>query len=125
MDLTASGGLRSPYNTILGGSSRNPGINDGYADLMYWTENSVYIWDAKHAGGDAERKGPMEVQNKVLALQAQLDRVGIDKTARPGFSFPSSEGTNFRKPNDRLFSSLALFFIGYRVLHDDEAGTGA
>jgi RHS repeat-associated protein len=109
MDLTASGGLRSPYNTILGGSSRNPGINDGYADLMYWTENSVYVWDAKHAGGDAERKGPMEVQNKVLALQAQLDRVGIDKTARPGFSFPSSEGTNFRKPNEIVYSRPSRF----------------
>ncbi|MFJ1551042.1 hypothetical protein ACIPEK_41045, partial [Streptomyces sp. NPDC088246] len=68
MDLQQSGGLH-PRNAIPGGSAQNPGLNTGCADLIYWTDTTVYIWDAKHAGGSAEAGGRKAVQNEVDALQ--------------------------------------------------------
>jgi hypothetical protein len=58
MDLTASGSkIRDGRNTIPKGSATNPGKEVGFADLMYWTDDAVYVWDAKHANGSAERDG--------------------------------------------------------------------
>jgi len=44
--------------------------------------------DAKHAGGDAERKGKKEVENKVKYLQEQLKASGDKRVAKVGFDFP-------------------------------------
>ncbi|MEE4495542.1 golvesin C-terminal-like domain-containing protein [Streptomyces sp. BE230] len=96
MDLQQSGGLRNPRNAISGGSSQNPGLNVGYADLLYWTDTTVYIWDAKHAGGSAEAGGKRDVEKKVDALQKQLKANGDNRTVKSGFSFPAQSGVNWK-----------------------------
>ncbi|MDQ0844623.1 RHS repeat-associated protein [Streptomyces sp. V1I6] len=96
MDLQQSGGLRNPRNAISGGSSQNPGLNVGYADLLYWTDTTVYIWDAKHAGGSAEAGGKRDVEKKVDALQKQLKANGDNRTVKAGFSFPEQSGVNWK-----------------------------
>ncbi|MEU4494414.1 DNRLRE domain-containing protein [Streptomyces sp. NPDC023998] len=97
MDLQQSGGLRNPRNAITGGSSQNPGANVGYADLIYWTDTTVYIWDSKHAGGSAERGGKKDVENKVKALQKQLKANNDTRKVKAGFAFPAQAGVNWRK----------------------------
>ncbi|MGW4229846.1 golvesin C-terminal-like domain-containing protein [Streptomyces sp. NPDC004980] len=96
MDLLQSGGLRNPQNAIRGGSSKNPGLNTGYADLLYWTDTTVYVWDAKHAGGSAEAGGKKDVEKKVDALQEQLKANGDNRTVKAGFSFPQQSGVNWK-----------------------------
>ncbi len=102
MDLSASGGPRDDRNTIAGGSSKKPGKGVGYADLLYWTDDAVYVWDAKHAGGDAERKGKKEVENKVKYLQEQLKASGDKRVAKVGFDFPPGVVPNYAKPNEMV-----------------------
>ncbi len=55
-------------NSIKGGSSK---MNDenGYADLIYWTEDTVYIWEIKHKGGAAEALGQKQVNNYIKAYK--------------------------------------------------------
>ncbi|MFF3243406.1 DNRLRE domain-containing protein [Streptomyces sp. NPDC002870] len=96
MDLLQSGGLRNPRNAISGGSAANPGLNTGYADLLYWTDTTVYVWDAKHAGGSAEAGGKKDVEKKVNALQKQLKANGDNRTVKAGFSFPQQSGVNWK-----------------------------
>ncbi|MEU6574972.1 DNRLRE domain-containing protein [Streptomyces sp. NPDC046805] len=100
MDLTQSGGLMNPKNVIPGGSSENPGDNYGYADLIYWTDNAVYVWDAKNSGGKAERGGKADVAKKVKALQAQLRSEGDKRPVLTGFDLPEQVGGNWRKGNE-------------------------
>jgi RHS repeat-associated protein len=102
MDLSASQGFtgRDARNRIKGGSSDNPGLQDGYADLLYWTDDAVYVWDSKHAGGSAEASGKKEVANKVKYLQQQLKESGDDRVVKPGFSFLPMESINYKKPNE-------------------------
>ncbi|AXG13829.1 RHS repeat-associated core domain-containing protein [Intrasporangium calvum] len=59
-------------NIIAGGSSVNPGDENGYADIIMWTEGVVFVFEMKNAGGDAERRGPAQVANYVKYLQRQL-----------------------------------------------------
>ncbi|MET9083527.1 hypothetical protein ABZX77_16810 [Streptomyces sp. NPDC004237] len=68
-------------------SSEHPGKEDDWADLLYWTDGSVYVWDVKHGGGEAERKDGKEVMDKA------------------GFDIPPQAGINNFKKNkggDRL-----------------------
>lgn len=112
MDLSASGGLRDPRNMIVGGSSKNPGKSPGYADLLYWTSDAVYLWDAKVAGGPAEVKGGKEVRDKVKALQAQLKAAGDNRTVKVGFSFPIFIGSNRTKPNENVITRPSVISPG-------------
>ncbi|WP_157407536.1 hypothetical protein [Actinomadura atramentaria] len=34
-------------NAIPGGSSENPGINYGYADVIVWGKNAVWVWEVR------------------------------------------------------------------------------
>ncbi|MFR9780572.1 RHS repeat-associated core domain-containing protein, partial [Micromonospora sp. MS34] len=102
MDLSASGGVRDPKNMIVGGSSKNPGKNVGWADLLYWTDDAVYLWDAKYAGGPAEIAGRKEVASKVKYLQMQLRVEKDPHTVKVGFSFSPQTGPNRTKPNEMV-----------------------
>lgn len=119
MDLSASGGIKDPRNRIAGGSSKNPGKNAGYADPLYWTDDAVYVWDAKVAGGPAERAGKKEVENKVRNLQAQLKAAGDTRTVKVGFAFPPMAAPNKMKATEWVTASPSLVsgsgVIAYRT----------
>ncbi|MFF8377839.1 RHS repeat-associated core domain-containing protein, partial [Streptomyces sp. NPDC015661] len=104
MDLSASAGntFRDSKTKIKGGSAANPGLEDGYADLLYWTDDAVYVWDAKHAGGSAERDGKKDVENKVKYLQEQLKAAGDNRVVQAGFAFPPGVVPNYAKPNEMV-----------------------
>lgn len=104
MDLSASAGntFRDGKTKIKGGSAANPGLEDGYADLLYWTDDAVYVWDAKHAGGSAERDGKKDVENKVKYLQEQLKAAGDNRVVQAGFTFPPGVVPNYAKPNEMV-----------------------
>ncbi|WP_406272418.1 hypothetical protein OHT93_23355 [Streptomyces sp. NBC_00191] len=92
MDLTSSGGGRDEKNTIIGGSSRNPGKKNGYPDLMYWAnDGTVYIWDSKTMGNEEKKgkKGKKEIDNYVKQLKKQL---GDKWEVKPGFAFDPVSG---------------------------------
>ncbi|BBH66146.1 hypothetical protein ACTI_28310 [Actinoplanes sp. OR16] len=108
MDLSASGGARDPRNNISGGSSKNPGKNMGYADLLYWTDDAVYIWDAKSIGGSAEKKGVNEVAEKIKALKKQLEEAGDTREVKKGFSFPPLSGPNRTRANEWVTATPSM-----------------
>ncbi|WTN43534.1 ricin-type beta-trefoil lectin domain protein [Streptomyces sp. NBC_00631] len=101
VDLQQTAKVRDSENWIKGGSSDHPGKEDGWADLLYWTDDSVYVWDVKHGGGEAERKGGKEVTDKVKYLQKQLNDMGMGHLkAKVGFDIPPQAGINNFKKNE-------------------------
>ncbi|MFJ6102468.1 RHS repeat domain-containing protein [Streptomyces sp. NPDC092359] len=96
LDLSASGGATDSRNYIRGAGPRG-GI--GKADLIYWTADTVYIWDAKKSGGE-ERRGKKEVEKYVQFLQKELIGKGDERTVKVGFVLPGAAGANFQKPNE-------------------------
>ncbi|KPI07887.1 RHS repeat-associated core domain containing protein-containing protein [Actinobacteria bacterium OK006] len=127
MDLSASGGPRDDRNTIAGGSAKKPGKGVGYADLLYWTDDAVYVWDAKHAGGDAEQRGKKDVENKVKYLQEQLKASGDKRVAKVGFDFPPGVVPNYAKPNEMVKvwpSQISPGVIAYETDDDERKRTG-
>ncbi|MFE5729935.1 RHS repeat domain-containing protein [Streptomyces sp. NPDC056528] len=82
-DISIQKGGLNPLNRIEKGNG-----NQGKADLILWTRDTVYIWDVKHLGGNAEREGPGEVKEYVKNLQAQLKKGGDKRTVKAGFDIP-------------------------------------
>ncbi|MDX3525794.1 hypothetical protein P1P75_04920 [Streptomyces sp. ID05-39B] len=87
-------------NFIRGGSYETRGKPDkkkkpGYADLIYWTEDKVYVWEIKHKGGGAERQGPDQLDNYIRQLTKQLRKAGDNRQVVAGFKLPGPQvGTN-------------------------------
>ncbi|MFJ2647062.1 RHS repeat domain-containing protein [Streptomyces sp. NPDC087420] len=87
-------------NFIRGGSYDTRGKPEkkkkpGYADLIYWTEDKVYVWEIKHAGGGAEAQGPDQLKNYIRQLTKQLRKAGDNRQVVAGFKLPSPQvGTN-------------------------------
>jgi len=90
-------------NRIAGGSATNPGDENGYADLILWGKDTVYIWEIKHAGGDAEAAGQAQVDNYVTHLRLQLRKQGDKRAVTTGFPIPYSQtGPNIADPTETI-----------------------
>ncbi|MGW4163133.1 golvesin C-terminal-like domain-containing protein [Streptomyces sp. NPDC004788] len=112
MDLSASGGPTDSRNYIEGAGG---GGGTGKADLIYWTADTVYIWDSKKAGNE-ERKGKREVERYVKFLQKQLKKNGDNRTVKAGFTLPGAASVNFQKPEEWVTarsSSVSSSVIAY------------
>ncbi len=118
--VSQKGGHYDPKNTVVGGSGRNPGANVGFADLLYWTKDAVYVWEVKHAG-PSEAKGKREAANYITQLKKQLAGTGID--VRAGFAIPELTGPNRYKPNQTVTSfpsAKGNEVIAYTMRDDEE-----
>lgn len=92
-----------PDNYIKGGSFKNPGKKPGYADLIYWTPNRVYVWEIKHKGGEAEKQGPPQLQNYIRYLTRQLRANGDNRPVVPGFKFNGPQSMiNLANPRELI-----------------------
>ncbi|MFD9221188.1 DNRLRE domain-containing protein [Streptomyces sp. NPDC060064] len=90
---------------------------EGRADLMLWTQDSVYVWDIKNAGGDAERDGVKEVADYVKDLQAQLKKKGDNRVVRVGFDLPYTlTAPAIHKPGTLLDVKSSSRFPGKGVI---------
>jgi len=94
-------------NFIRGGSSINPGDENGYADIIQWgpkrndgQPQEIFIWEVKHGGGQAAKTAQAQVNNYVRALQAQL---GDDFDVQPGYLLPGTRsGPNRAQPTETI-----------------------
>lgn len=68
----------------------------GYADLIYWTDKKVYVWEIKHQQSanyrssrpSAESTGPAQLKNYIKYLTKQLRAKGDKREVVAGFAFP-------------------------------------
>ncbi|MEV1168874.1 DNRLRE domain-containing protein [Nonomuraea sp. NPDC049784] len=100
-------------NYIRGGSYDNPGKKPGYADVLYWTDDAVYIWEVKHAGGPAEQQAPGQLKNYIKYLKKQLRAKGDNRPIRLGFTISPRGGVN--RSNPREFISVTSRGKGVEV----------
>lgn len=87
-------------NMIKGGSYDHPGKRVGYADLIYWTDTTVYVWEIKHKGGDAEAQGPDQLKNYIRQLTKQLREKNDNRKVVAGFKF-STPMSSINQGNSR------------------------
>ncbi|MFJ4839321.1 RHS repeat-associated core domain-containing protein [Streptomyces sp. NPDC088746] len=73
--------------------------NTGYADLIYWTDDAVYVWEIKQKESanrkskspSAEAQGPRQLANYLKYLTKQLRAEGDKRPVRAGFKFEYSQ----------------------------------
>ncbi|MEU0184618.1 ricin-type beta-trefoil lectin domain protein [Streptomyces sp. NPDC006207] len=109
-------------NYIKGGSYKNPKKEPGYADLIYWTDKTVYVWEIKHKGGDAEAQGPGQLANYIRQLTKQLRAKGDTRDVVTGFKFPVSQtGTNQGNVKELITVSSSTTDAGIEVYTHQKA----
>jgi RHS repeat-associated protein len=94
-------------NFVRGGSSINPGDENGYPDIIQWgpmradgRPRDVYVWEVKHGGGRAAETAKAQVDNYVLYLQKQL---GAGYIVQAGYVLPGvRSGPNRAKPTETI-----------------------
>ncbi|MFC7245216.1 RHS repeat-associated core domain-containing protein [Catellatospora aurea] len=83
-------------NTIPGASGNTPG-NPGEADIIFWGEDIIYVWEVKPGNGYGRTEGPVDLARYIKHLQADPRAKG--RIVLPGPQLPtiplipSSEGT--------------------------------
>ncbi|MFF3310984.1 RHS repeat domain-containing protein [Streptomyces sp. NPDC002952] len=99
VDLQQTKGYRNSENYIRNVPGKKKG---GWADLLYWTDDAVYVWDVKHFGGNAEKGGDQEVKDYVSSLQKQLqgDEKTKDLKVKVGFNMTPLKGPNLFKSGE-------------------------
>ncbi|MFD9633721.1 RHS repeat domain-containing protein [Streptomyces violascens] len=94
--VTVDLGVR--VNDIPGASGNNTG-NDGRADVIFWSNDRVYIWEVKPNTTPYGRvEGPIDLNRYVTKLQRYFNSVGDHRDVLPGPSiasktFSSKQGT--------------------------------
>ncbi|MGW0570348.1 SpvB/TcaC N-terminal domain-containing protein [Streptomyces tauricus] len=91
-------------------------INGGWADLILWTDTFVYVWDAKHKGGGAEKKGVEDVKWYVDNLQAQLLAKGDSRIVMAGFDLRREEEPSWYEENMLLEMESSQTYPGKGVI---------
>ncbi len=99
VDLQQTRGYRDSENYIRNVPGKKKG---GWADLLYWTEDTVYVWDVKHFGGAAEIAGEQEVKDYVSSLRKQLaaDPKTKELKVKVGFKMTPMKGPNLFKTGE-------------------------
>ncbi|QES10603.1 hypothetical protein DEJ44_12865 [Streptomyces venezuelae] len=106
VDLQKTMGYRDSENWIPKGSAKSPGKNGGWADLLYWTDDTVYVYEVKNWGGKAEKGGKVEVENYVKYLKEYLATQEDKKhlKVKIGPDLPPLKTLNPFKPNEMVDS---------------------
>lgn len=74
-------------NTIPGGNRKGNG-KDGVADLIFWGEDVVYVWEVKPGNEGGRKAGPAQLQRYVDKLQAKLRKEGDHRIVLKGPALP-------------------------------------
>lgn len=82
----------------------------GYADLIYWTDKKVYVWEIKHKESanyrssrpSAESTGPAQLKNYIKYLTKQLRAKGDKREVVAGFKFPLAQSAPSAKGNELI-----------------------
>ncbi|MGW0120374.1 SpvB/TcaC N-terminal domain-containing protein [Streptomyces sp. NPDC003327] len=94
MDLQSVKGGGDPRNRVV--------ATGGRADLLLWTDSTVYVWDAKNKGGPAEDAGVGDVQWYVAGITAQLRAQGDMRQVVAGFDIVPMQAPSASQPNTVL-----------------------
>lgn len=94
MDLQSVKGGGDPRNRVI--------ATGGRADLLLWTDTTVYVWDAKNKGGRAEDSGVGDVEWYVAGIQAQLRSQGDMRKVTAGFDILPMTAPSATQPNTTL-----------------------
>ncbi|MCX5389192.1 SpvB/TcaC N-terminal domain-containing protein [Streptomyces sp. NBC_00094] len=94
MDLQSVKGGGDPRNRVI--------ANGGRADLLLWTDSTVYVWDAKNKGGRAEDSGAGDVEWYVAGITAQLRAQGDMRRVAAGFDLLPMQAPSATQPNTML-----------------------
>jgi len=98
------------HNFIPNGSFRNPGKKPGYADLILWGKDQVWVWEFKHKGGRAEDTGGPQLDNYIKYLRIKLKKEGDDRKVEKGFNFFLSQaGPNLTDPTEDVFVESSFY----------------
>ncbi len=84
-------------NRVIGGSAKGNG-EDGYADVIYWTKDTIWVWEIKPSGGPAEQAGPAQLDRYVAQLQKQYAYMTVQK----GFPLAPRYGPNLFNPSETI-----------------------
>jgi hypothetical protein len=79
-------------NAVPGASDGKNNKNKGYADVVLWTKDTVYIWEVKPNGAESEygrKEGPVDLTRYVTKLQAHFDKMGDDRDVERGPYLPA------------------------------------
>ncbi|MFF7156394.1 RHS repeat-associated core domain-containing protein [Streptomyces sp. NPDC008139] len=68
---------------IRGGSANGKG-NSGWADIVQWSDDTVYVWEVKHFGGTAEKAGPAQLARYIAKLTDMLRANGDSRRVQVG-----------------------------------------
>ncbi|MER8099178.1 RHS repeat-associated core domain-containing protein [Kitasatospora sp. NPDC094016] len=91
---------------------------NGKADLIYWTDSKVYVWDTKNGGGPAEKDGGKEVANYVKYLKMKLEAAGDHRDVEAGFDLGSFAGLNPYRPTEFVVarsSTVSQGVLAYKI----------
>ncbi|MFD5717204.1 hypothetical protein [Streptomyces sp. NPDC127036] len=88
----------STANAIPKASDGKSKSNDGYADVVLWAKDRVYIWEVKPNTEYGRKDGPVDLDRYITKLEAHFDDVGDDRDVVAGAKLPrqrfnSGQGT--------------------------------
>jgi RHS repeat-associated protein len=70
----------------------------GFADVIYWTDDKVYVWEVKPKG--QEKEGRDALKGYVHQLKKKLRADGDSRQVVEGFTLPPRGGPNLFNPNE-------------------------
>lgn len=99
------GGRRA--NRIPGGAKDGSG-KPGYADVIFWGKNAVYIWEVKIATYDGRKEARQQVNRYQRKLQDKLDSEGDGREVRLGGALPSQGNIESAEGKQRAWSETRI-----------------
>jgi hypothetical protein len=78
----------STANAIPGASDGKDNKNKGYADVVLWTKDRVYIWEVKPNTDYGKKDGPVDLNRYITKLEKHFDSVGDDRDVVAGEKLP-------------------------------------
>lgn len=102
--------------TVKGGGDPRNRVAGGRADLLLWTDSTVYVWDAKNKGGGAEAAGPGDVEWYVKGITAQLRAKGDMRQVTAGFDIAPMQAPSATQPNTTVQVESSTKYPGKGVI---------
>lgn len=78
----------STANAIPGASDGKSKKNDGYADVVLWAKDRVYIWEVKPNTDYGKKDGPEDLTRYITKLEEHFDSVGDERDVVAGEKLP-------------------------------------
>ncbi|MEU8303533.1 RHS repeat-associated core domain-containing protein [Actinomadura sp. NPDC048955] len=112
MGITGRITIAKRFNKIPGGARDGSG-GTGYADIILWTDDAVYVWEVKARGGNTKingewisnkELGPIQLRRYITELQKKLQKRGDDRQVERGFGLESGTSISTRGEVMRTWS---------------------